>query len=164
MKNLKYFTLGIMLLSVCSYGADTVYGSDTDNEASKAIAAISACYNNSVPNYCLGKISDKEEASYKTAYSSLIKSLVDIGNSNGSKLALELKHSKPLWESSLQRDCRARGLIYDDGSEAYDGNVAACEAVQYARRVDFYNGFGISANAEDMKNLLKEYNKTHPEK
>lgn len=158
MKYLKHFPLGIMLLSIYCYAADA------PSEISVVNASISACYNNSVPNYCLGQISDKEEASYKTAYSSLIKSLVDIGNSNGPKLAAELKNSKPLWESSLQRDCRARGLIFDDGSEAYDATVSDCKAMQYAQRVDFYNEFGISSTKQAMDKILQDYNKTHPKK
>lgn len=158
MKHLKILSLGILFLSVRSYADDTV------NETSKAIAAVAACSQSTTYNACLGDIGEKEENNYKAAYSAVVKSLVDIGNSNGPKLASELRQSKTLWESSLQHDCTARGLIYDDGSEAYDGNVAACLAVQYARQVDFYNGFGISDNAEQMKNLLKKYNATHPKK
>ncbi len=159
MKPLKYFPLGIMLLSVCSYGADTVYGSDTDNEASKAIAAISACYQNTGSSLCLSNLSDKEKAHYETAYSLFFKGLVNIGNDNGPRLASKATRGKKLWESALQNDCEARGLEYDDGSPAYSDNVVNCLAIQYARRVDFYNGFTINSEQDAINRTLKKFKK-----
>ncbi len=158
MKHLKYFPLGIMLLSIYSYGADA------PSEISEASASISACYHYSEPVDCLAQVSDKEEAKYKSAYSSLVKSLIDLGNANQERLAQELKQGKISWESTLQHDCEARGLLYDDGSSAYSDNFSNCLATQYAHRVDFYNGFGIAAQQKYLDKILQDYNKTHPKK
>ncbi len=159
MKYLKIFSLGIMLFSVCSYGADTIYGSDTDTEASKAISAISACYQNPGSSLCFSKLSDKEKARYDTAYSVFFKGLVNIGNDNGPRLASEATQGKKLWESALQHDCEARGLEHDDGSPLYSDNVATCFAIQYAKRVDFYNGFTINSDKAAIDKILKKYKK-----
>lgn len=157
MKYFKIFPLGIMLLSVYSYGADPIYGSDTTNETSKAIAAISACYNSSTPSPCLGNLSDKEKAHYENAYSVFYKGLNYISEGNGPHLAREAQQGKKLWESALQHDCKARGLEDDDGSPAYSDNVSNCLAIQYARRVDFYNGFTINSDHAAIDKVLKKY-------
>ncbi len=158
MKPLKYFPLSIMLLSIYSYGADTA------SEISVANASISACLKYSEPVNCLAQVSEKEEGNYKAAYSSLVKSLVDLGNGNENHMAQELKKGKISWESTLQHDCEARGLLFDDGSPMYSDNVSTCLATQYAHRVDFYNGFGIAAQQKALDKLKEDYLKTHPKK
>ncbi len=158
MKYIKYFPLGIMLLSVYSYGADAT------NESQKTSSAVSTCYASQGPEICLQTLSDKEKAAYENAYSTMIKSLKDISNSNGPLLARQAKHGKELWESSLQYDCEAKGLVFDKDSPDYNEKSLECMATQYSQRIDFYNSFGIAANQEYMDKMMKDYFKTHPKK
>lgn len=158
MKYLKLIPLGIVLLSAHSYGADAA------NESQKTSNAISACYASQGPEICLQTLSDKEKTAYEKAYTAMITSLNDIGNSNGPLLARQAKHGKELWESSLQYDCEARGLVFDKDSPDYSEKSLDCMATQYSQRIEFYNDFGIAANQQYMDKMMKEYYKTHPKK
>lgn len=151
MKFIKFFLLSGMMIGFYAY-ADT-----SPTESSAISKQIAACYHTEQPSYCLKDTFNKEQKKSQEARLALVGNLKDLGNDNSEKLTKELSQGDTFWNSAAEHDCRAYGLLYDDGSEAYNDNYSVCFIKKYAERIDYYHSFDIGGEKQSIDQLMKEY-------